>query len=239
MIRTIAAVLYFGLALALFVPMLILWSLVTGSPDFMYWTVMRAVQWGVRLAGVRVRVEGLENIPSGVCIFAANHTSNVDPLAFVPIIPRRVAILVKKELFRIPILSKAMRLANFVPVDRADREAAASSVEVAVSLLKGGQSFAVYPEGTRSPDGRLRPFKRGTFVMAIEAGVPVVPVSIAGAEKLMPKGGWTVRGGEVVVRFGQPVNGTQYSMERRGEFVSRVETLVAAGLPPEQQPVES
>jgi 1-acyl-sn-glycerol-3-phosphate acyltransferase len=239
MIRTIAAVLYFSLALVLFVPMLILWSLVTGSPDFMYWTVMRAVRWGVRLARVRVRIEGLENIPSGVCIFAANHTSNVDPLAFIPIIPRRVAILVKKELFRIPILSKAMRLANFVPVDRMDREAAATSVDIAVNLLKGGQSFAVYPEGTRSPDGRLRRFKRGTFVMAIEAGVPVVPVSIAGAEKLMPKGGWTLRGGEVVVRFGQPVNGTQYSMERRGEFVSRVEALVAAGLPPEQQPVES
>jgi 1-acyl-sn-glycerol-3-phosphate acyltransferase len=239
MIRTIAAVLYFGLALLLFVPVLILWSMLTGTPEFMYWTVMRAVRLGVRLAGVRVRIEGLENIPTGVCIFAANHTSNVDPLAFIPIIPRRVAILVKKELFRIPILSKAMRLANFVPVDRTDKEAAAASVDIAVNLLKGGQSFAVYPEGTRSPDGRLRPFKRGTFVMAIEAGVPVVPVSIAGAEKLMPKGGWTVRGGEVVVRFGQTVDATQYTMERRGEFLSRVEALVAAGLPPEQQPAES
>jgi 1-acyl-sn-glycerol-3-phosphate acyltransferase len=239
MTRTIAVVLYFALALLFFLPWLILWSLMTGSPDFMYRTVMKAVRLGVRIAGIRVRLEALENIPPGVCIFAANHTSNVDPLAFIPSIPRRVSILVKKELFRIPILSKAMRLAKFVPVDRTDREAAAASVDVAVQLLKEGLSFAVYPEGTRSPDGRLRPFKRGTFVMAIEAGVPVVPVSIAGAEKLMPKGRRTLRGGEVIIRFGPPVEASEYSLERRGEMLARVESLVAAGLPPEQQPVES
>jgi 1-acyl-sn-glycerol-3-phosphate acyltransferase len=239
MIRTIFSVLYFALALVLFLPLLILWSLLTGSPDFMYWAVMRAVRVGVRIAGVQVRLEGIENIPAGVCIFAANHTSNVDPLAFIPNIPRRVAILVKKELFSVPILSKAMRMANFVPVDRMDREAAAASVDIAVDLLKRGQSFAVYPEGTRSPDGRLRPFKRGTIVMALESGAPVVPVSIAGAEKLMPKGGWTVQGGEVKIRFGPPVDPSAYSMERRGEMLARLEGLVAAGLPPEQHPVEA
>lgn len=239
MIRTIVAVLYFGGALLLFVPPLILWSMLTGNPDLMYWTVMKAVRLGVRLAGVRVRIEGIENIPAGVCIFAANHTSNVDPLAFIPNIPRRVAILVKKELFRVPILSKAMRLANFVAVDRMDKEAAAASVDIAVQLLKRGQSFAVYPEGTRSPDGRLRPFKKGTIVMAIEAGAPVVPVSIAGAEKLMPKGGWTLQGGEVIIRFGPLVDPSAYSPDRRGEMLARVEALVAAGLPPEQQPIET
>lgn len=239
MIRTIVVVLYFGAALLLIVPILILWSLLTSSPDFMYWTVMKAVRLGVRLAGIRVRLEGIENIPAGVCIFAANHTSNVDPLAFIPNIPRRVAILVKKELFRVPVLSKAMRLANFVAVDRTDREAAAASVEIAVQLLKQGQSFAVYPEGTRSPDGRLRPFKKGTVVMAIEAGVPVIPVSISGAEKLMPKGGWTVLCGEVIIRFGLPVDPSAYSPDRRGEMLARVEAMVAAGLPPEQQPAGS
>lgn len=239
MIRTIAVVLYFSVALLLIVPWLILWSLLTGSPDFMYWTVMKAVRLGVRLGGIRVHLEGIENIPAGVCIFAANHTSNVDPLAFIPNIPRRVAILVKKELFRVPILSKAMRMANFVAVDRMDKEAAAASVDVAVQFLKCGQSFAVYPEGTRSPDGRLRPFKKGTIVMAMEADAPVVPVSIAGAEKLMPKGGWTLRGGEVIIRFGLPVDPSAYSPDRRGEMLARVEALVAAGLPPEQQPAGS
>lgn len=237
MIRTIVVVLYLTLALAFVLPWFILWSVLTGSPDLMYQMAMGAVRLAVRIAGIRVRVEGVENIPSGVCIFAANHISNVDPLAFVPAIPRRVSLLAKKEVFRIPILATAMRLVKIIPVDRADKEAAAASVDLAVQYLREGLSFAVYPEGTRSPDGRLRPFKKGTFVMAIQAGVPVVPVSIVGAHKLMRKGGWTLRPGEVMIRFGPPVDASQYTMERRGELLSRVEALVAAGLPEDQRPL--
>lgn len=237
MIRTLAVVLFLGFALVLVMPFFIVWTFLTGSADLMYDVAMKTVRASLPIAKIRVRVEGLENIPPGVCIFAANHISNVDPLAFIPSIPRRVSILVKSELFRIPILSKAMRLAKFVPVDREDKEAAAASVDEAVQILKKGFSFAVYPEGTRSPDGRLRPFKKGTFVMAIEAGVPIVPVSISGAQHLMRKGEWTMRPGEVVVRFGPAVDASQYAMERRTELLARVEELVAAGLPEDQQPV--
>jgi 1-acyl-sn-glycerol-3-phosphate acyltransferase len=237
MIRTIVLVAYFVLALVLVLPWLILWSLLAGSVDFMYATAMKTVRLGNRIVGILVRTEGLENIPAGVCVFAANHISNVDPLAFVPAIPRRVSLLAKKELFRIPILSTAMRLANFVPVSRGDSEAAASSVDIAVSLLKQGLSFAVYPEGTRSPDGRLRPFKKGAFVMAIHAGVPVVPVSIAGAQHLMRKGDRAIHPGEVVVRFGSPVDASEFTMDHRAELLARVQSIVAAGLPPDQQPL--
>jgi 1-acyl-sn-glycerol-3-phosphate acyltransferase len=237
MIRTIIVVLYLVLGLVLVMPWLILWSLLTGSPDFMYRMTMKAIRSGLRIAGIRVRVEGLENIPSGVCVFAANHVSNMDPLAFVPVIPRRVSLLAKREVFRIPILSKAMQLAKLIPVDRADREAAASSVDIAVQYLKEGLSFAVYPEGTRSRDGRLLPFKKGTFVMAIEAGVPVVPVSIVGAQTLMRKGDWTMQPGEVTIRFGPAVDASKYTMDQRGELLARVEALVAAGLPEDQRPL--
>src|SRR5580704_649367 len=182
MIRTILAVVYLALGICLVMPWLILWSLATGAEDFMYSVTMKVVRSGVRIMGIRVRVEGAENIPPGVCIFAANHVSNMDPLAFVPAIPRRVGLLVKSELFRVPILAKAMRMANFVPVDRDNREAAAGSVETAVKFLKEGLSFAVYPEGTRSRDGHMLPFKKGTFLMAVRAKVPVVPVSIVGAQ---------------------------------------------------------
>jgi 1-acyl-sn-glycerol-3-phosphate acyltransferase len=236
MIRTLVVVSYLFFGLLFIMPWLILWSLLTGNPDLMYATAMKTVRSALRLAGVRVRVEGPENIPPGVCIFAANHVSNMDPLAFIPAIPRRVSILAKNDVFRIPILSKAMWLAKFIPVDRADREAAAESVDLAVQYLKEGLSFAIYPEGTRSRDGRLLPFKKGAFIMAIQAGVPVVPVSIAGAQKLMRKGEWTMRPGEVIVRFGRAVDASQYTMERRGELLARVESLVAAGLPAEQQP---
>ncbi|HVB57905.1 MAG TPA: lysophospholipid acyltransferase family protein [Candidatus Acidoferrales bacterium] len=237
MIRTFILVFFFALAIVLLLPWLILWTLVTRDPVPMYRVSMGAVRFTVRAAGVRVRLEGVDNIPAGVCIFAANHVSNIDPLAFVPLIPRRVSLLMKKELFRIPLLSFGMRMAGFVPVDRASRDSASASLAVAVRHLKNGLSFAVYPEGTRSSNGRLRPFKGGAFVMAIQAGVPIVPVSIVGARKLLPKGQWALRPGEIVIRFGPPVDASQFTVARRSELVARVESLVAAGLPPEQQPL--
>jgi 1-acyl-sn-glycerol-3-phosphate acyltransferase len=160
----------------------------------------------------------------------------MDPLAFVPLIPRRVALLVKSELFRVPILSKAMRMAHFVPVERENKEAAAASVETALKYLKEGLSFAVYPEGTRSRDGRMLPFKKGTFLMAVRAKVPVVPVSIVGAQDLMRPGEWAVRPGQVIIRFGPPVDASAYTLEQRADLLAHVEELVAAGLPEEQKP---
>jgi 1-acyl-sn-glycerol-3-phosphate acyltransferase len=239
MIRSLILFTYVALALTLVLPWFILWSLITRKPDAMYNMAMRAVRFGLKLIAVRVRIEGRENIPAGVCIFAANHISTIDPLAFIPAIPRRVGILVKQELFRIPFLGPAMRLADFVAVDRADREAAVGSIDVAVELLKRGTSFAVYPEGTRSPDGRLRPFKKGTFLMAIQASVPIVPVSIGGAQRIMPKGDRRIRSGEVLVRFGPPVNAAEYSLEARADLLDRVHSLVAAGLPSDQQPLSA
>jgi len=236
MIRTLALVTYLLLAMVLLLPWFILWSWITGSPDLMYSTAMRAVRLGNRIAGIRVHTDGLENIPAGVCIFAANHISNVDPLAFVPAIPRRVAILVKSELFRVPILAQAMRGAQFIPVDRRDPDAAAKSVDLAIEWLKQGISFAIYPEGTRSRDGRLQPFKRGAFVMAIQSGAPIVPVAISGAQHLMHKGDWTLHPGDVVVHFCAPVDASHYTMEQRGELLARVQSAIAAQLPEDQQP---
>jgi 1-acyl-sn-glycerol-3-phosphate acyltransferase len=238
MIRTILAVVYLALGIFLVMPWLILWSLAIRSVDFMYGVAMNFVRAAVRIAGVRVRVEGAVNIPPGVCIFAANHVSNMDPLAFVPAIPRRVAILVKKEVFRMPILGTAMRMAKFVPVDRENREAAAGTVDTSVKYLREGLSFAVYPEGTRSHNGRLLPFKKGAFLIAIRAGVPVVPVSIVGAQDLLRKGEWSVRPGEVIVRFGQAVDVSAYTVEQRADLMARVEELVAAGLPESQKPLK-
>jgi 1-acyl-sn-glycerol-3-phosphate acyltransferase len=239
MIRTIFIALYLSSAILLIMPWLIIWSWITGSADLMYRYAMSAVRLADRMAGIRVRAEGLENIPSGVCIFVSNHVSNVDPLALVPAIPRRIALLAKKEVFRIPILSIAMRQAGLVPVDREDREAAAESVDIGVKRLKEGLSFVVFAEGTRSVDGRLRPFKRGTFVMAIRAGVPIVPVSLIGTQNLMRKGHWSLYPGQVVVRFGPPIDSSEYSMEQRGELLALVEAAVAEGLPPEQRPLPS
>ncbi|HET7840920.1 MAG TPA: lysophospholipid acyltransferase family protein [Candidatus Acidoferrales bacterium] len=237
MIRTLLLAFFFSFAVILALPWLVLWTILTGNPDFMWTTAMKAVRLGNRLAGIRVRAVGLENIPAQPCVFIANHASNVDPLVFIPAIPQRVGILVKRELFRIPIFSTAMMRAQFTPVDRGDRESSGKSISAAAEMLKEGLSHAIFAEGTRSPDGRLRPFKKGGFTMAIEAGAPIVPVSIAGTQRLLQKGSWIITPGEAQVTFGPAVNASEYTLENRPELIQRIESLVAAALPPDQQPL--
>ena len=132
MIRTVIVLLYFSLAMLTLLPLLVLWTLITGDANFMYNVFQDGLRIGLRLAGIHVHVEGLENIPPGVCIFASNHASNLDPVALTPNIPRRISLLAKKEVFKIPVLSKEITLAHLVPVDRGDSEAAAESVDLAI-----------------------------------------------------------------------------------------------------------
>jgi len=237
MLRAVIITLFLAAYTALLGPLFILHCSLTGSAELLYRVGVGGARFALRLGGVRVQINGLENIPVGVCIFVANHTSNVDPPAVVTAIPRRVALLGKKEVFRIPILGRVLRLADFVPVDRGNRAAAIESVNQAVEHVKNGVSYLVFPEGTRSPDGRLRPFKKGTFVMAIQAGAPVVPVAVAGAHKLMRKGSLTLLPGKVEVSFLPPVDSQAYTEERRDELRLRVQDAIASRLPPDQQPL--
>ncbi len=237
MIRTAIVAVFLTLYILVLGPPLIVYSLLTGSVDLLYRAGVGGVMFIVRAVGVRIRVEGLENIPPGVCVFIANHTSNADPPAVVGSIPRRIAILAKESLFRIPIVGQAFRLARFVPVDRANRQDAIASVDQAVEHLKQGVSFVIYPEGTRSLDGRLLPFKKGSFVLAIKAGVPIVPVACIGAHKVMRKNELRVHPGEIVVRFLPPIDASAYTLEQRDELTARAHDTMAAALPPDQQPL--
>jgi 1-acyl-sn-glycerol-3-phosphate acyltransferase len=239
MIRTLLTCTFAAIAAVLVMPPLILWTMISGDVQLMYDVFIAAVRVALKIAGVRVRAEGAENIPPGTCVFASNHCSNLDPLAIVPKIAKRMALLAKTDVFKIPILSKAFRQGGVIPVDRANRESAADSVDQAVESLKNGLSFAIFAEGTRSRDGRLQPFKRGAFVMAIRAAVPVVPVSLAGTQKLMRKGDWKIYPGEVVVRFGQAIDSSRFTIEQRQRLLEEAHTAVAANLPPDQQPLPS
>lgn len=237
MIRTAFVAVSLGLCTLVLGPPLILWTLLTKSATLMYWTGVKMVVYVTRMAGEHVTVEGRENIPPGVCLFAANHTSNADAPAIVGAIPRRIAILGRKSLFDIPIIGSAFRLAKFVPVDREDRDAALASMKVAVGYAREGFSFLVYPEGTRSADGRLRRFKKGSFAIAIEAGIPVVPVACSGAHRVMKKNSLIIRPGKVTVRFAEPIDASAYTVERRGELAQRVHEAIAAVLPDDQKPI--
>jgi len=236
MIRTGIVAVFLSLYTLVLGPPLILYTLVTKSAELMYWVGIKGVVFITRVTGLRVIVEGRENIPPGVCMFAANHTSNADAAAIVGAIPRRLAIFGRKSLFDIPIVGLAFTLAKFVPVERGNRDAALASVKQAIDYMKQGFSFLVYPEGTRSPDGRLQRFKKGAFVMAIEAGVPIVPVMCAGAHRVMKKKSLVIHPGTVTVRFAKPIDAAGYTIDRRDELARRVHDAIAAELPDDQKP---
>ena len=236
MLRT----LFIGFFLSLYIiaagiPLLI-YTVISKNPDALYWAGVRGVMFFVRAVGVRLRIVGTERIPSGTCLFIANHTSTVDAPAVVGAIPRRIAILLKQSLFKYPIVGQAFRLAHFIPVDRSKQESAIASLEKAIEAMRGGQSFLIYPEGTRSPDGRLQEFKKGAVVMAIKAGVPIVPIACSGAQRIMRKRSLEIHPGEILVEFLAPIDASQYTFEEREQLNAVVHDALAAGLPHDQRP---
>src|SRR5215831_6699672 len=237
MVRTLFVAFFLSLYILLVGPPLLIYTVISRNPNAIYWGGVRGVLFFVRAVGVRIRVEGLERIPRGVCLFAANHTSSADAPAVVGAIPRRVAILLKDSLFKWPIVGAAFRSAHFIPVNRGARDSAIASVDKATEAMKAGQSFLIYPEGTRSPDGRLQEFKKGAVVMAIKAGVPIVPVVCSGAHRVMWKRSLVIHPGEILVEFLAPIDPANYTFEERDILNQKVHDAMAAALPPEQQPI--
>lgn len=208
------------------------WTLLTGKVDVLYWMGTHIAFAGVRVAGVRVKTVGRESLdPAATYIFMSNHVSNLDPPILVPLIPRRTSVLVKKELFRVPILGYAMRLASLVPVERSNREAAIASLRAAFEVLARGIPMTIFVEGTRSFDGRLLPFKKGPFYLAMESGAPVVPVTIVGTHHVLPKRRFSIRAGEVSVIFHSPLDPRQFS--DRDALLAAVRDSIASALPAE------
>jgi 1-acyl-sn-glycerol-3-phosphate acyltransferase len=237
MLRTLFVAVFLSLYILLIGPPLLVYTLITKNPDPIYWAGLNGTLFFVRAVGVKIRVAGLERIPKGVCLFAANHTSSADSPAVVGAIPRRIAILLKESIFKFPIVGQAFTLAHFIPVKRGAREAAIVGLEKATEAMRGGQSFLIYPEGTRSPDGRLQAFKKGAVVMAIKAGVPIVPVVCSGAHRIMEKRSLVIHPGEIQVEFLDPIHASEYAFDQRDELNERVHDAMAAGLPPDQRPV--
>ena len=202
----------------------------TGRIDVLWNLSLWAARTGSRLAGIRVRAVGREHLePGRAYLFMANHTSNLDPPIITPLLGRRIAIIAKQELFKIPLFGYAMRKANFVALNRADRRSAVESVGNAVHVLQSGLGMMVFPEGTRSRDGRLLPFKKGPFHLAMEAGVPVVPITVVGTHEAWPKGSMKLRAGEVVVYFHRPIDPHRFAS--REELMAAVRSAINGALP--------
>jgi len=181
---------------------------------------------------VRVETVGLDKLdPARAYIFMSNHVSNLDPPIQIPLIPRRTSVMVKKELFKTPILGRAMRMASLVPVDRGNREAGIEAVRAAKEVVQKGISMTIYVEGHRSFDGKMLPFKKGPFYLAMECGVPVVPVTITGTHYAMPKGRFAIKPGVVKVIFHPAIEPKDFGI--REHLMEKVRAVIESGLPEE------
>src|SRR5712664_2182779 len=237
MLRTMFIAVFLSLYILVVGTPLLVYTWITRNPDAIYWAGVKGVMFFVRAVGVKVRVLGLERIPPGVCLFVANHTSSADAPAVVGAIPRRIAVILKESLFKWPIVGQVFLSAHFIPVNRKAHDSAVASVEKATEALRAGQSFLIYPEGTRSPDGRLQRFKKGAVVMAINAGVPIVPMVCSGAHRITEKRSLVIHPGEILVEFLDPIDASKYSFDERDVLNEHVRKAMAAGLPPDQRPL--
>lgn len=207
------------------------WAVITGNAIPLYQVATFIIRAGYYLARIDVRVEGRELVPAKTsCIFMANHVSNLDPPALLPNIPGRTSAFIKDSLMRIPVFGLGLRLAEFIPVDRSgDRESAQESIAAARRILAKGMHITTFVEGTRSPDGRMLPFKKGPFYLAKETGAPCIPVSIWGTETMMAKGSLRIHPGTAHVIFHRPLNPADY--ETREDLMAAVRAAIASGLP--------
>jgi 1-acyl-sn-glycerol-3-phosphate acyltransferase len=177
------------------------------SGDLPIWFGRRAWgPWGLTLAGARVEVTRRPPLPEGPIIFAWNHESVLDIWVAFQVLGRSFRFIAKQELFRMPVFGWYLRLGGHVPVDRGNHARAVESLRHAGALVRGGTSLVVFPEGTRSRDLRVHAFKKGPFVVAMEAGVPVVPVAISGSGRVTPKNVVAVVPGTIRVAIGDPVD---------------------------------
>jgi 1-acyl-sn-glycerol-3-phosphate acyltransferase len=190
------------------------------------------IRWILRTYGIRVVVEGLENVPARApVVLMSNHQSLVDIAAIVDTLPPSVSwrFVAKKELVRVPIFGWCLVTTGQIIVDRGNRERAVASLHRAAERIRGGASVIVFPEGTRSPDGSLRPFKSGPFHLALEAQVPIVPVTVSGSQRITPKGSLQVHSGTVKIAFGKPIPTRGVRIEERAALKARVRDAIARG----------
>ena len=199
-----------------------------------YWG--RALCW---LAGVTVRVEGLEHIdPEQTYIFAGNHVSQYDIFSFQGFFPHDFRWIAKKELFEIPLFGLAMHRVGYIPIDRSHGRQALKSLDEAARRIAGGSSVLIFPEGTRSADGQISEFKAGAVLLAIKAGVPIVPLGFNGSYEVLPKGKFLPRSGEILIRVGAPIATDHFKSSDKQMLAAELQAVVARLVdPPRHQGV--
>lgn len=234
MIRATLLYLFTALFILLLAPPAVAWSLVTRGDSLLYALSRACIRTGGWICGIRVRLEGREKIPPAcTCVFLSNHQGNIDGPVLLHALPCNWAALIKREMMRLPVLSLVLERAGFVPIERLNPKQAHAGIDEGARRLAAGKPFLAFPEGTRSRDGRLGPFKKGVFVMAIKAGAPVVPVTILGSSSILPPGRYGVRPGEVRVVIHDPIETARLGLEDRDALIAETRRAIASALPAE------
>lgn len=195
----------------------------------LYWWASRTwSRWLVGISGSRVIVQGRENIAlHRPQVFVSNHVSHFDVIAIAANLPKTFRFVAKKELEHIPLFGPAWKAAGHISVDRGDRDSAVASLDAAGGLIRrDNSSVVIFPEGTRSRDGRLQPFKKGAFMLALRTGVEIVPTAVLGTIRILPKGSWRLGAGPVIVRFGAPIDTTHYDESTRDALIDLVRARI-------------
>jgi 1-acyl-sn-glycerol-3-phosphate acyltransferase len=181
----------------------------------------------IGFSGVKVNVTGVENIhPENSYIYMCNHQSNFDIPVLLAYLPVQFRWLAKAELFKIPVFGQGMRGAGYISIDRSDQESAFRSISEAAQKIKNGVSVMIFPEGTRSKDGKIKSFKKGGFVLAVDSGIPIVPVIIKGTYAIMSKGNLRINPGPVDLEIQKPIETCGYTRESKEALMDRVKTVM-------------
>ena len=228
-LRTVATYVAVSLYVLLVGPPGMLLAIVFRWKSLLYFLGHSGVRLALVTSGIRFRVRGREHVQLGrAAVYCSNHQSNVDPPVLFEALHPRMHILYKHEIDQIPILARAFRLGGFIPVDRRNREASLRSIEAGARSIMSGNSFLIFPEGTRSRTDDLLPFKKGGIHMALIANAPVVPVAIRGGRSAMPRGSWLIHPVTVEISVGPPVETTGMGADARDDIIHRVRVAIEA-----------
>ena len=230
-VRSLTAYLSVALYVLLVAPPGIVLAIVFDRPEVLYWLARAGVRLGLSTAGIRYRATGLEHVQAHrAAVYCVNHASNIEPLILFIVLKAlhpRLVLLYKAELRKaLPVLKRAFDVVGFVPIERRNRKQSIQAIDSAAASLRGGRSFLIFPEGTRSRTGKLLPFKKGGFIMAIKGEAAIVPVAIQGALAAMRKGSPIIRPVVVSVRLGPPVETEGRTHEDRDALISDTRTAV-------------
>jgi 1-acyl-sn-glycerol-3-phosphate acyltransferase len=227
MLRSVFLVTASVLITAFFSTCCVIFSLLGASENSIHKVARTWATILLKISNVQVSVHGTEHISTEQPqIFMSNHQSDFDILIVLAYLPGQFRWIAKKELFRIPVFGKAMKNAGYIEIDRQNHERALQNLAEAARKIREGKSVMSFPEGTRTVDGTIKAFKKGMFHLALQAGVPIVPITIIGASEIMPKRSLQINPGRITMIIDRPIDVTAYSEDSRPELIERVRMVI-------------